>query len=523
MIFCGGYMKKILLFLTVAGFCSEVLFSAPVGIGSDMVEPAPVQNTTAIENNAKNRALEFYIAGLLEKEPGKKIPLLLESIKLDPSKRLPLQVVLKLLEKVPASIPLAKKELDKIRKSDPCNIFLARCSVKIDSFAGCMPAEIVKSIRPALEKKPSKKEWPDFRLLALDYVDLQLNTFSPPEKLPFSADNTELKEIALFYYALAAKREKLSQSDDFAQKMHKKYLSELAQADLTANSALKRHVTFLHGAKEFEAAFNAVNREIKKRQDPTVRLLYLESAVQAGKLDIVEKELKTYPQAPVQFCALKRFQCCLAAGNLLRAREELSNMPATPERLDKQFLIAQQMRDIPEMKKILQEMEKVHGKNKHIPALSYLSLAEIAKDPAALAKAEKLLGSSYLQSPGLANAVAYVSVVLGKNLSRAEMLLEYALSKEPYNAAYLDSMAWLKYKKGDYKQALEYMKKAFRCIDYRVGGAVISEHAGDIYLALGDRKTAQKYYLMALDFYQKNKKLNADFNPAELRKKLIVK
>ena len=67
------------------------------------------------------------------------------------------------------------------------------------------------------------------------------------------------------------------------------------------------------------------------------------------------------------------------------------------------------------------------------------------------------------------------------------------------------------------------MKKVFRCVDYRIGGAVVSEHAGDIYLASGDKKTAQKYYQMALDFYQKNKPLNLDFNPAELHKKLIVK
>ena len=186
-------------------------------------------------------------------------------------------------------------------------------------------------------------------------------------------------------------------------------------------------------------------------------------------------------------------------------------------------MIAQQMQNIPEMKKILSDMESAYGKNKHIPALNYLALAETAKDISALEKAEKLLESSYLQSPGLANAVGYVSAVLGKNLSRAEMLLEFALSKEPYNAAYLDSMAWLKYKKGDLKQALEYMKKAFSCIDHQVGGAVVSEHAGDIYLALGDKKTAQKYYQMALNFYQKNKQLNADFNPAKLRKKLTVK
>ena len=521
--FCGGYMKKLLLLLCVSGLWGEVLFSAPAGIGGDTADPAVSQGRAEPSNDAKIRALEFYVAGLIEKEPGKKITLLLESVKLDPSKRLPLQVVMKLLEKVPASIPLVKKEIDKIRRNDPENVFLARCSAKIDSSAGCTPAQIVRSIRSVLEKQPSKKELADFRILALDYADLQLSTFAPPEKLPFATDSTEFKEIAMFYYGLAAKREKLALSGDFAQKMYQKYMTELAQADLSDNRELKRHITFLHGAKEFEAAFNAAAREFKKRQDPAVRLIYFEAAVRAGKIKVVEQELKSYPQLTVQFCALKRFQTCLAAADYAKAREELANFPASSERLEKQFQIAQQMRDIPEMRKTLPALETAHQKNKHIPAINYLGLAEIARDPAALAHAEKLLGTGFLQSPGLANAVGYVSAVLGKNLSRAEMLLEFALSKEPYNPAYLDSMAWLKYKLGDYNQALEYMKKVFRCMDYQTGGAVVSEHAGDIYQALGDKETAQKYYRMALEFYQQNKQDNADFNPAEVYKKLIKK
>ena len=60
-------------------------------------------------------------------------------------------------------------------------------------------------------------------------------------------------------------------------------------------------------------------------------------------------------------------------------------------------------------------------------------------------------------------------------------------------------------------------------MDYQTGGAVVSEHAGDIYQALGDKETAQKYYRMALEFYQQNKQDNADFNPAEVYKKLIEK
>ena len=50
--FAEDIMKKILLLLLAAGFCFETLFSAPLGIGGDTVEPAAVQNTTAIKNNA---------------------------------------------------------------------------------------------------------------------------------------------------------------------------------------------------------------------------------------------------------------------------------------------------------------------------------------------------------------------------------------------------------------------------------------------------------------------------------------
>ena len=119
--------------------------------------------------------------------------------------------------------------------------------------------------------------------------------------------------------------------------------------------------------------------------------------------------------------------------------------------------------------------------------------------------------------------MGYVSAVVGKDLQTAEMLLEFALAKEPRNAAYLDSMAWVKYKRRDYKQALEYIRQAMGFLDNSVGLSVISEHAGDIYQALGDKVTAQKYYKTALEAYKKDKVGNADFNPETLRKKLTDK
>ena len=46
------------------------------------------------------------------------------------------------------------------------------------------------------------------------------------------------------------------------------------------------------------------------------------------------------------------------------------------------------------------------------------------------------------------------------NLDDALILIEKALSQEPDNAAYLDSLGWVYYKKKDYKKAYKYITKA---------------------------------------------------------------
>jgi len=51
---------------------------------------------------------------------------------------------------------------------------------------------------------------------------------------------------------------------------------------------------------------------------------------------------------------------------------------------------------------------------------------------------------------------------LNKNLDEAHSLITRALSIEPNNAAFLDSMAWVLYRQKKYKEAFEYQKKALK-------------------------------------------------------------
>ena len=120
----------------------------------------------------------------------------------------------------------------------------------------------------------------------------------------------------------------------------------------------------------------------------------------------------------------------------------------------------------------------------------------------------------------IANAVAYVSAVLDVELKKAEELMTFVLSREPRNAAYLDSMAWVKFKQKDYPAAEKYIRKGFRCLDHGVSGAVMAEHAGDIYLALKQPLKALAYYQLALQVFQDSPRDNPDLDPQLLKKKI---
>ena len=121
-----------------------------------------------------------------------------------------------------------------------------------------------------------------------------------------------------------------------------------------------------------------------------------------------------------------------------------------------------------------------------------------------------------LNNPILANGVGYISTILNYNLDEAERLIERALIKGPYNAAYLDSMAYVKYKKGNYDTAAKYMTKALQLVDLNTGCGVLFEHAGDIEQARNNFKSALKFYEKALKYGEESE----DFKSENVRNKI---
>jgi tetratricopeptide (TPR) repeat protein len=100
------------------------------------------------------------------------------------------------------------------------------------------------------------------------------------------------------------------------------------------------------------------------------------------------------------------------------------------------------------------------------------------------------------ESPEALNYVGYTYAEQGIMLDEAERYIKKALEKSPQDGYILDSMAWVYYKMGKYRKALEYIEKALKFVS---DDPIISEHAGDIYRALGMKKKALELYQRAID------------------------
>ncbi len=94
------------------------------------------------------------------------------------------------------------------------------------------------------------------------------------------------------------------------------------------------------------------------------------------------------------------------------------------------------------------------------------------------------------------NNYAYFMSVREEQLDYAKELAEKAISFEPENAAYLDTVGWIYYKTGDYEQARAYIQ---RSVDTGEASAEVYEHLGDVYKALDEIENAIKFWNKALE------------------------
>lgn len=101
---------------------------------------------------------------------------------------------------------------------------------------------------------------------------------------------------------------------------------------------------------------------------------------------------------------------------------------------------------------------------------------------------------------GALNYLGYLLAEQNHNLSEALTLVQRALQVQPDNGYYLDSLAWVYYRLGDYQQAHVYILKALAKYPQE---AVIIEHYADILNKLNQRQLAIDNYRKAQSLFDK--------------------
>ncbi len=130
----------------------------------------------------------------------------------------------------------------------------------------------------------------------------------------------------------------------------------------------------------------------------------------------------------------------------------------------------------------------------------YFQFGSASERAGRITEAVGLFEKALKMSPDFAEALNYLGYMWaerGTNLDRARKMIERAVSLQPTNAAYLDSLAWVLFKQGDARAALGQMEKAMRF--NTDPDATLFDHLGDIHAALKQADKAREFWRKALD------------------------
>jgi tetratricopeptide (TPR) repeat protein len=150
-----------------------------------------------------------------------------------------------------------------------------------------------------------------------------------------------------------------------------------------------------------------------------------------------------------------------------------------------------------------------------LSGLFYYDYGCAAQEAGQSARAAELFQKSIDLDPNLAdayNALGYMWAEQKQRLDDAERLIRKALALDPENGAYLDSLGWLHYQRGEYEEALAQLLHAVKAMPGP--DAVVFEHVGDAYRALNRTAEALLYWQKAAQLDSGNKSLLAKIDSA---------
>lgn len=119
----------------------------------------------------------------------------------------------------------------------------------------------------------------------------------------------------------------------------------------------------------------------------------------------------------------------------------------------------------------------------------------------AAAEAAMRVVPSRQRSPEALNFAAYALAVAGMELEKAEELVKEALARDASNGAYMDTLGWILYRRGEHEAAL---KAIMRALELEGDDPVIIDHLGDVYQALNQPEKARELWERSLQLDAQN-------------------
>jgi len=105
--------------------------------------------------------------------------------------------------------------------------------------------------------------------------------------------------------------------------------------------------------------------------------------------------------------------------------------------------------------------------------------------------------------PAAQNALGYTLADASRDLRRADRLLQAACAQAPDNAAYLDSLGWLRFRQHDVVAAREKLTRAY----HLQPDAEIAGHLAEVLIAAADSVEADRFIATALDRFPTSERL----------------
>jgi tetratricopeptide (TPR) repeat protein len=326
-----------------------------------------------------------------------------------------------------------------------------------------------KIYRQLLEKTPDDSDLlASFGLSQIGQkkLDDAARTFQTLLKLPEVPDNlqvvakTQLAYIALQRGQYAAAIEAARPLMVFKDRIN-------AQAINIALDAMKKQKHYADGVALLQPLVE------KFGSDPFVNARYIEMLARAGEKDKARAAAATQAKFGVRntiavaeaFVQVEQYEPALA---MLREAARTK-----PDEVDLQF-----------------ELGSILERSGDKPAAEKIFLTLLEKHP---------------ENAQTLNYLGYMWADSGVNLERAAEMLVKAVTQEPRNGAYVDSLGWVYYRQGKLDLAEKYLTDATHLLPR---DATVKEHLGDVFAKRGDATRALSMYRAALTLDPETKELD---------------